>query len=301
MRPLLAGSVNTNAQLTLVDGRRFFLRIYEEQTSATARHEAGLLEAFAAAGVPTPCPLPRSDGVGGAIAEHAGKPVAIFPFVTGEVLCQRRVTAAHTREVGRALAGVHAAGEGVLAGPLGASVGESRFGPAALLARLDGLAGTALPADVAQAIPPLRAALTSRSGTSGGQGLIHGDLFRDNVLFEGERLAALLDFESASRGPLAFDLAVTMLAWCFGDDLDLRLARAMAEGYLAARPLDPATRAALFDQALFACARFATTRITDFELRPRDTGLYKDFRRWLAREASLRRLGPEGLERALFG
>jgi homoserine kinase type II len=304
MHPLLAGSVNTNARLTTVPGGSYFLRIYEEQTLATAPHEAGLLEALAAAGVPTPCPLPRSDGAGGAIAEHAGKPVAVFPFVAGDVVCQRRVTARHTRAVGGALARLHAAGEGVMASAAGAFVGESRFGAGALAARLDGLAARTLPEDVARSVVALRSAVESSSAGRarvGRLGLIHGDLFRDNVLFEGERLSALLDFESASRGPFAFDLAVALLAWCFGDDLELPLARALVDGYVASRPLEAETRVALFDQASFACARFATTRITDFELRPRGTGVYKDFRRWLAREASLRRLGEGGLDRALFG
>ncbi len=53
-----------------------------------------------------------------------------------------------------------------------------------------------------------------------GQGLIHGDLFRDNVLWREGEISALLDFESASRGSRPFDLMVTILAWCFGDSLD---------------------------------------------------------------------------------
>src|SRR5690606_32286937 len=64
----------------------------------------------------------------------------------------------------------------------------------------------------------------------GPETLIHGDLFRDNVLWQGGEISALLDFESASRGSAAFDLAVTMLAWCFGDDLDPALAAALAAG-----------------------------------------------------------------------
>jgi homoserine kinase type II len=92
---------------------------------------------------------------------------------------------------------------------------------------------------------------------------------------------------------------VTILAWCFGDDLEPGPASAMARAYLATmKPTaeeGEAFRRDLYPQAIFACARFATTRITDFELRPKGTGIYKDFRRFLARMDTIERLGPEGL------
>jgi homoserine kinase type II len=302
------GSVNTNAELVARDGRRWFLRIYEEQPPETARGEAAILAALAAAGVPTPMPLPLTDEVGdqgrAAIASHAGKAVAVFPFVEGEVVCQRGVTPARAAAVGAALAEVHLAGRAILAGPLGASVRATRFGPDALLARVRAVAANDPPPHVAEVLPHLaRRCEEELEGAAprGDEGFVHGDLFRDNVLFRGEAVAALLDFESASRGPLAFDLAVTLLAWCYGDDLDLALARALATGYARRAPVSPGVREALFDAARRACTRFATTRITDFELRPRGAGVHKDFRRWLARDAALVALGREGLDRALFG
>lgn len=314
--PIEAGSVNTNGRIETGDGKTYFLRVYEEQTETTAVHEADLLRALAAADVPTPVPLPRIDGLG-YIAAFQGKPVAVFPFVPGRISCQKSVTEDRARAVGGALARVHDAGANILASDLGRHVGEGRFGRSALLARLAGLQGAKLDDDVARARDRLTDLLEPESSRDRGEiGFIHGDLFRDNVLFGpvvfddplfDEALHApagsvtLLDFESASRGPIAFDLAVTLLAWCFGDTLDLALGAAMVGGYLAVRGLDQRTRAALHDEALFACARFATTRITDFELRPPGSGVYKDFRRWLAREQALRTLGPSGLETALFG
>lgn len=303
MRLVPQGSVNTNAVVTARDGSSWFLRVYEEQTPETARHEAAVLTALAEGGVPTPTPLPLTDGRG-AIAEHAGKPVAVFPFVAGEVVCQRRVTPERTAAVGAALARVHLVGASLLSGPLGATVGATRFGPDALLRRLAAVAAGAPPPHVAEVLPELTTRAEARAGAAtlpADLGFVHGDLFRDNVLFRGDELAALLDFESASRGSLAFDLAVTLLAWCHGDDLSLDLARALVDGYRRVAPVSEATRAALWDEARYACTRFATTRITDFELRPRGSGVWKDFRRWLARDAALVGLGPAGLDRALFG
>jgi homoserine kinase type II len=93
---------------------------------------------------------------------------------------------------------------------------------------------------------------------------------------------------------------VTLLAWCFGDALDPSLARALAQGYAAVRPLPEPEAARLHAEGTFAALRFAITRITDFELRPRGVGVYKDYRRFLARADALDALGSEGL-RAMLG
>jgi homoserine kinase type II len=90
-------------------------------------------------------------------------------------------------------------------------------------------------------------------------------------------------------------LMVTVLAWCFGDRLDLALARAMLSGYARVRPLADDEAADLHAEGSFAALRFAVTRITDFELRPRGSGVYKDYRRFLARAAALDALGARGL------
>jgi homoserine kinase type II len=128
-------------------------------------------------------------------------------------------------------------------------------------------------------------------------GICHGDLFRDNVLWEAAAassssgppsIAALLDFESVSWGGLAYDLMVTTLAWCFLDALDHERAAALFQGYQALRPLGARELAALPVEGAFACLRFATTRITDFEQRAAaGAAPARDFRRFLARLAAL--------------
>lgn len=115
------------------------------------------------------------------------------------------------------------------------------------------------------------------------------------MLWTNGRIAALLDFESASHESYPFDLMVTLLAWCFGDHLDPALARAMAQGYARVRPIPEAEAARLYEEGSFAALRFTITRITDFELRPRGSGVFKDFRRFLARGEALDALGPAGL------
>jgi homoserine kinase type II len=295
VRGLLAGSVNSNFELVLGDGARVFLRVYEEQTLATAAHEAALLEHLAAHGVPTPRPLGRGDG--GFIAEHRGKPAALFPFLAGGTLCQARVTPSATQAVGAALARVHLAGS-TFEGPL-----VDRFTTAALLTRIESARCVASDGEQTAALTRLGAAL-ERDGAAvqaSKPTVIHGDLFRDNVLFQDDALVALLDFESASHGSAALDLMVTLLAWCFGDGFDAALASSLMRGYERIRLLSSDERAQLYPAARWAATRFAITRITDFEQRPRGSGVYKDYRRFIARLDALEAMDERGLATLLDG
>jgi homoserine kinase type II len=128
---------------------------------------------------------------------------------------------------------------------------------------------------------------------AGPRGLIHGDLFRDNVLFHDQGLT-LLDFEQASHGSLVYDLAVCVNAWCYLDKhFDERLVRGLVSGYRAIRSLSVADLALLYIESRAAAMRFTVTRITDVYLP--DTGQDgKDFRRYLARLQALRAAGRDG-------
>ena len=295
VRGIPAGSVNSNYALGLAGGGQVFLRVYEEQQAASAAGEARLLAHLAAEGVKTPRPRSLAADAGSFIAEHVGKPIAVFPWIEGDSLCQKLVTTEAARKLGAALGEVHRAGDSFVGAP------PSRFGAPQLASRLRGLEAMDLDAELAAVVARLGddlARLASRP--TAGEGLIHGDLFRDNVLWQEGEITALLDFESASIGSRPFDLMVTILAWCFGDTLDPALARSLVSGYTRARPLPEAEAEALHAEGCFAALRFSITRLTDFELRPRGQGVYKDYRRFLARGAALDTLGPRGL-RDLLG
>jgi homoserine kinase type II len=284
-----AGSVNSNFAVELTSGRYFF-RIYEEQSKSGAVTEAAMLAHLAARGVATPAPLARRDGA--YIGELSGKPAALFPWRDGRMRCQRSVTADDARRVGEALARVHAAGDG-------ATLPAGRFRVEDLFARMDAIARAKQPELAAQA-EPLRRALaewSARRDPSLPRGLVHGDLFRDNVLWDARGgIAALLDFESASQGVFAYDVMVTVLAWCVGDALDPALVRAMIRGYESVRPFSTNEKSSLLTEGCVAALRFTTTRITDYAMReasgPRTI---KDWRRFKARFDALVALGENGL------
>ena len=292
-----AGSVNTNLAVVEPAGRRLFLRVYEEQGAAGAVAEVAMLARLAARGVPTPPPL-------GEVGTLAGKPAVLFPWREGGMRCQASVTAEDTRRVGAALAKVHEAGAGE-------ARGAGRFGPPELAARLDRIEReAAAELKAAVDVPALRRRLTATAARADElalrlpRGLVHGDLFRDNVLFAPDgSIAALLDFESAFTGVLLFDLMVTVLSWCYGDALDRELASALVAGYGSVRPLVAAERdtEALFVHASLAALRFTITRITDYAMRPGPDRVMKDWRRFAARLAAIEARRPEGLARVLFG
>lgn len=273
--PVDGGSVNSNFALETRGGRRVFLRVYEEQDEAGARRELALLAGLVRAGVRTPEPLVRADG--GALGVHRERPVALFPWVDGEIVCQARVSEKHAAAVGAALAGVH------LAPALRAPPG--RFERGALEARLERAAREAPAFEaVTREIGARLAAYAERRDPDLPSGLIHGDLFRDNVLWHGEQIAALIDFESASAGAYAYDLMVCVHAWCFGSAFDPALVHAMVSGYHAVRNLTPAELRGLPVEAALSALRFATTRITDYSLRaPPGQPPLRDYRRFLAR------------------
>ena len=287
--PVHAGTVNTSYAVTLLSGEQVFLRLYEQQDVEGARQEAGLLATLAARGVPTPSPIARTDGE--SVTVLRGKALVAFPFLPGTSTSQASVTEAHTRAVGTALARFHGA-------VVGLPAAEGRFGRDDLL----GLAHTFRThssCSVRDIAPFLVTELARDDGVAARDlslpgGLVHGDLFRDNVLFVGDHLTALLDFESAQHGTFVYDLAVVFLSWCYGSSFDWALARALVAGYEEVRPLEEHEWAGLFAEARFGCLRFATTRIADETWR-----VGKLYRRFLARLAAISALGPNGLRARL--
>jgi homoserine kinase type II len=279
---LTAGSVNSNFRLVTNDGRVLFLRVYEEQGSEGAERELRLARELGAQQIAVAQPLARRDGR--LQSEHAGKPVALFHWIEGELLCQKRIDPTASRRVGEALARVH------LATPAVGVLPEGRFGLEGLRDRLDRIEGQAS-TELAAAARRIRERLAAYAAARDSMlpaGLIHGDLFRDNVLWRDGEIAALLDFESASFGPWLYDLMVTVLAWCYGSSLDPQLVRAMLQGYHSVRPLEARERASARVEAGLACLRFATTRITDYSMRAVvGQPPQRDYRRFLARLAAV--------------
>jgi homoserine kinase type II len=284
IEPLAAGSVNSNFALGAADGRRYFARLYEEQGRDGALAELQLVAALARAGVPVVQCLPRADGAG--VGNFEGKSFAVFPWLEGEILCQGRVSEAACQKLGAALARVH------LTTPQLARPPEGRFRITDLrqrLTRVERAEREEFLDDVERIRESLNHYELARISQQAPRGVIHSDLFRDNVLWtkEGD-LLALLDFESACEGAFAYDVMVTICAWCYSDKFETALVEGFLRGYHAVRPIVGPEVAALKVEGAVGCLRFATTRITDFSLRvaPGAPPL-RDYRRFLARLSAI--------------
>jgi len=284
VEPLAAGSVNSNFALRAADGRRYFARLYEEQGRDGALAELQLVAALARAGVPVVECLPRADGAG--VGNFEGKSFAVFPWLEGEILCQGRVSEAGCQKLGAALARVH------LTTPQLARPPEGRFRITDLrqrLTRVERAEREEFLDDVERIRESLNHYELARISQQAPRGVIHSDLFRDNVLWtkDGD-LLALLDFESACEGAFAYDVMVTICAWCYSDKFETALVEGFLRGYHAVRPIVGPEVAALKVEGAVGCLRFATTRITDFSLRaPPGQPPVRDYRRFLARLASI--------------
>jgi homoserine kinase type II len=275
---LTQGSVNSNFRLTDAAGKVYFARVYEEQDHAGALREHALVAALDAAGVPVVRALTNQDG--GSLLDFQGKAFAVFPWVPGEILCQGRVTEAACRELGAALGRVH------LCSGHAPELPEGRFRIPDLRERLKRveIAGRS---SLLPAVSLIRERLDHYQGVRAqdlAQGICHGDLFRDNVLWQGPRLTALLDFESACSSNFAYDLMVTALAWCYSGEFVLPLVQALFDGYRSVRPVPAVEAAAMRSEGAIGCLRFASTRLTDFSLRvPDGAQPVRDYQRFLAR------------------
>jgi homoserine kinase type II len=279
-QPIAAGTINSNFEL-VAGGGRYFVRVNEGKAEADVAWESRLVTALAAAGVATPPPLVATSGL--PYAPIAGRKWAsVFPWRPGIHLAADAVTPAHADAFGAALAELHVAGQALPTGWRRGSIYDQEH----LLARFERCARVDDKA-LARAVAILREELAVARDAgpvrrAAAQGIIHGDLFRDNVLWDGDRISAILDFEQASGGSLVYDLAVCINDWCWTIFPRFDLAAALVAGYSRVRPLSPADRVALPIEVRAAAARFTLTRITDVYLARVDNP-EKDFRAFLAR------------------
>ncbi len=207
------------------------------------------------------CPLPVKNRSGEALSTLAGRPAAIISFLEG--VWPRKPNAAHCAGVGEALAKMHLAGRDFAparANALSVSGWRPLFEQAS--SRADELQ-VGLRDFLAAELDHLESGVWP-SGLP--QGVIHADLFPDNVFFLGEHLSGIIDFTFACNDMLAYDVAICLNAWCFEPDCSFNVtkARAFLNAYSRERKLSAAEEAALPLLARGAALRFLLTRLVDF-------------------------------------
>ena len=256
------GVENTN-YLLQTDKGNYMLTLYEKRVSPEdLPFFMDLMVHLSQRGLRCPTPVYGRDGH--ALRQLCGRPAAVITFLQG--LWPRRILPHHCAAVGRALADLHRAGadfKGSRVNALGSHAWRPFF------------AGTAADADSVK--PGLRAYLDGELNWLATHwprdlptGVIHADLFPDNVFFHGDDLSGLIDFYFACTDFLAYDLAVCLNAWCFEADgsFNVTKARLMVAGYGQGRTLSEAEFAALPILARGAAMRFLLTRLKDWVNTP---------------------------------
>jgi homoserine kinase type II len=252
------GVENTNYLLHTAAGY-FILTLYEKRVArADLPFFLGLMEHLAARGIN--CPQPVKNRAGQVLGELAGRPAAIVTFLEG--VWVRRPNVAHCAALGRALAALHHAGldfklhrKNDLALPGWKKLAQSAGSGADQVA--PGLAAT-----IAEEIEHLERVWPRDLP----HGVIHADLFPDNVFFLGEKLSGLIDFYFACDDLLPYDLAICLNAWCFEPDSSYNVTKgkALLSGYVEVRALSAEELLALPLLARGAALRFLLTRLVDW-------------------------------------
>ena len=252
------GVENSNFLVTTERGN-FILTLYEKRVAPQdLPFFIALMEHLARDGVACPTPLKGRDGI--ALRQLCGRPAALVTFLSG--MWPRRIQPFHCAAVGGALAALHRAG---------ATFGMTRRNDLSVagwrrLYETCRCRATEVHPGLADELGAELGLLEAEWPRELPAGVIHADLFPDNVFFRDRDVSGLIDFYFACTDFLAYDLAICLNAWCFEADgsLNVTKARVLIGGYRRARPLSMAELAALPLLARGSALRFLLTRLFDW-------------------------------------
>ncbi len=255
----IAEGVENSNYLLLTERAPYILTLYEKRVvPEDLPFFLALMEYLAGRGVPCPTPIPGRDGE--ALRVLCERPAAIVSFLKG--FWPRRITPEHCAALGEAMASMHLAGRDF---PGRRSNALSLPGWQELFAACQARADEVAPGLAATIADELRL-FESHWPDDLPSGVVHADLFPDNVFFEGDRLSGLIDFYFACNDHFAYDLAVCLNAWCFerSDEFNVTKARKLLSAYRDVRPLSISELEALPMLARGAAVRFLLTRLYDW-------------------------------------
>lgn len=263
------GIENTNYFIT-TDQAPFILTLYEKRVKKEdLPFFMDIKEHLASKGIN--CPQPIKDRKGVVLKELSGRPAAMISFLNG--MGVRRLQPHHCRALGEAMAEMHLAGqdfEQTRKNNFSIDSFRTLFAPSKDHA-------DEIEEDLADFIEEEIGRMEKRWPTNLPTGLIHADLFPDNVFFLGQELSGIIDFYFACTDALAYDFAICLNAWCFEPDLSFNVtkARHMLAGYQKVRPFTKEEKEAIPLFARGSAMRFLLTRLHDWLYTPADALVVK--------------------------
>ena len=261
----IAEGVENSNFLLRTDKAHYILTLYEKRVNQDELpFFIGLMQHLADAGLNCPLPIPTKTGE--TLSVCAGRPAAIVTFLNGT--SARYPNTQKCYALGKSLALLHRKADGMQLERKN-SLGPKDWGP--LLETIDKEADDLpqnLKADAAKILPEI----VSAWPTDLPAGIIHADLFPNNVLFVGDDLTGLIDFYFACTDLLAYDIAICLNSWCFEADGSFNITKssAMISGYQSFRQLSQKELDALPILASGAAMRFFLTRFYDWINTPAD-------------------------------
>lgn len=246
-----AGIENTNYFVSTSTGK-YVLTIFEHVSDADLQFDLQLMEHLAKADIPCPLPLHRQDGALLSIVEN--KPAALVSKLTGA--SPKQISIQHCSEIGYWLACLHVAGQDF---PLSRKTPRDLAWAETTLIDLQ----TRIPKPQYELLAAELHFQNTVPRQALPQGIIHSDLFSDNVLFSGDKLTGLLDLYDASTDALLYDIAVTANAWCSLEDgrFDQNRLQALLQAYQQIRPITADELAAWPAMTRAAALRFWLSRL----------------------------------------
>jgi homoserine kinase type II len=241
----------------------YILTLYEKRVKADdLPFFLGLMDHLAANGIRCPVPVKARDGR--ALRTLAGRPAALVSFLKG--VWPRRIAPLHCQLLGGAMAAFHVAGRDY---DLKRANALALDGWKGLFQAVEARADSVVPG-IASEIEDELVDIARHWPKALPTGIIHADLFPDNVFFLGEQLSGIIDFYFACEDFLAYDIAIALNAWCFEPDsaFNVTKARGLLNAYGKVRPLDDTELMALPLLARGAALRFLLTRLYDWLNRP---------------------------------
>jgi homoserine kinase type II len=290
------GSVNTHYLIETKRGK-FFAKIDEVKSEVEVKQELDLL--FHLRKQNFPCLQPLKSKSGRLYVEFQNKCLTVSRHIEGVELSVQAMTPTHLTALGHMLANLHLIGRSYKKGI------DNRFGFNRIVSIYRDVRRQ-LPSHLKNIVRVLDdefSYLENYLDNNLPKGIIHGDLFSDNVKFKSNRLTGVIDFEAACRGKLVYDLATAVNALCFLDER-FRIERfeALISGYESLRPLSLPEWDSFPNELRFSALRFTVTRIKDFYLRVTDDSqrVHKDYKEFYDRLLVLRREKSGGMEDILL-
>jgi homoserine kinase type II len=259
----IAEGVENSNFLVETEQGLYILTLYEKRVKAAdLPFFLGLMDHLAGNGIRCPVPVKGRDGQ--ALRTLAGRPAALVTFLKG--VWPRKIAPMHCHLLGGAMAAFHLAGRDYAltrANALALDGWRSLF-------RSVEMSADAVVPGLAEEIKDELADIRRHWPKDLPAGIIHADLFPDNVFFLGNELSGIIDFYFACRDFFAYDIAITLNAWCFEPDSSFNItkARSLLNAYGKVRPLSDEEMQALPLLARGAALRFLLTRLYDWLNRP---------------------------------